>query len=82
VTAVSFERSCEMAGLHCVSQELVNWGTRRLIDCFSVIVPKRAQRARENCIIRNPDFMLEAELIRRVSRLYALGRMSGSTSTA
>ncbi len=42
VTAKIFEDCCERAGLKCVSQELINWRGRLLIDCFSVFTSERA----------------------------------------
>ena len=71
ITARLFEQFCEQAGLQCVSQELVNWGSKRLIDCFSVFTLKTSARARPNVVIENPDFMKEANMIRRWSRVYA-----------
>lgn len=63
VSAESFRASCEAAGLRCVTQELVNWGGRRLIDCFSTVVPAAAAR-RPTTVVRNPRFMDEAASVR------------------
>jgi len=65
MTAEIFRELCERNGLHCVSQELVNWRGRRLIDCLSLFA--RSDSAPENPtkIIRNPNFMREAGRIRR-----------------
>jgi 2-polyprenyl-3-methyl-5-hydroxy-6-metoxy-1,4-benzoquinol methylase len=71
VTARLFDTACDQAGLQCIGQELVNWGTRRLIDCFSLFTPKTSTWARPNQIVANPGFMNEAEAVRRVSHLYA-----------
>jgi len=71
VTARAFEKSCAQAGLQCISQELVNWGSTRLIDCFSAFTPRDSTRVQPNQIVRNSAFMDEAELIRRLARLYA-----------
>jgi Methyltransferase domain len=70
MTAQLFEKLCEQAGLQCVSQELVNWGTKRLIDCISIFTLKTSKWARPNVIIENRDFMKEASLIRRLSHVY------------
>jgi 2-polyprenyl-3-methyl-5-hydroxy-6-metoxy-1,4-benzoquinol methylase len=75
MTAPLFEQYCEQTGLQCISQELVNWGTERLIDCFSVFTPKTSIWARSNEIIRNPNFMKEANLIKRLSHLYSRVRL-------
>ena len=73
MTAELFEHYCDQAGLHCISQELVNWGTEDLlIDCFSVFTPKDSIWARPNNVIENKDFMREAVLIQQLSRLYTL----------
>ena len=77
MTAPLFEKYCEQAGLQCISQELVNWGAKRLIDCFSVFTPKTSIWARSNEVIRNPNFMKEANLIRRLSHLYSRVRSRG-----
>jgi SAM-dependent methyltransferase len=65
MTAELFRALCEQNGLHCLSQELVNWRGRRLIDCLSLFV--RTDSAADNPvkIIRNPNFMREAAQIRR-----------------
>lgn len=62
-----FRESCARYGLRCVGQELVNWRGRRLIDCFSLFVRSDAKANEPTRVIRNPDFMREAEGIRRQS---------------
>ena len=54
MTAERFRRSCEAAGLQCISQEIVNWTTRRLIDCFSVVTRPTSRWARPNRVLREP----------------------------
>ena len=68
MTAELFRVLCEQNGLYCVSQELVNWRGRRLIDCLSLFV--RSDSAPQNAtkIIRNSNFMREAVRIRRHRR--------------
>lgn len=75
MTARTFEQYCEQAGLQCISQETVNWGTKRMIDCFSLFTPKDSTWARPNRAIANPHYMKEAELIRRLSSLYAVAHL-------
>jgi ubiquinone/menaquinone biosynthesis C-methylase UbiE len=71
VTARTVERYAESHGLRCISQELVNWGTRRaLIDCLSTIVKQESTWCRENRIFRNRGFMREADHVSRLSQLY------------
>jgi hypothetical protein len=60
VTAAWFSRRCSEAGLRCIGQEVINWGTRRLIDCLSVLTRPDAPLARPNEVVRNPFFMAEA----------------------
>ena len=64
MTASKFERLAERAGLRCISQELVNWLGRPLIDCLSVFTRRESAWAGPNRVLRNPDFMREAEEIR------------------
>src|SRR5262249_36412397 len=57
--------------LSCISQEMVNWGTKTaLIDCFSVICRKQSSISRKNVMLENSYFMEEAMRIRELSRLY------------
>jgi SAM-dependent methyltransferase len=51
-------------GLYCSRQELVNWRGRRLIDCFSWFERSRIAATKETAIVRNPNFMREAESVR------------------
>jgi hypothetical protein len=60
-----FRALCEQNGLHCISQELVNWRGRRLIDCLSLFVRSDSAPESPAKIIRNPNFMREAGRIRR-----------------
>jgi hypothetical protein len=70
MTAELFRGLCERHGLKCLSQELVNWRGRRLIDCFSTIARKDSKRPAAARPFHNPDFMLEAQLIRRRAQHY------------
>ena len=69
MSADLFRALCARYGLHCVSQELVNWRGRRLIDCFSLFTRSASDERRPTHIIRNPKFMREAALIRQKSRI-------------
>jgi hypothetical protein len=64
MTAEIFRALCERNGLHCLSQELVNWRGRRLIDCLSLFV-RSDSTPEPTKIVRNPNFMREAARIRR-----------------
>lgn len=69
MTAELFRACCERHGLKCLSQELVNWRGRRLIDCFSTIARSDSKWQGSSQPFRNANFMLEAKLIRRRSQL-------------
>lgn len=73
--SVTAERAAAAAtanGLKCVSQEIVNWGHRnmRLIDCFTTLTLPKSKWARENIVVRNPQFIKEARSAKAISRLY------------
>jgi hypothetical protein len=58
------------AGLGCVSQELVNWGTRRaLIDCFTVLV-RNPSVSTTPAVLRNRAFMDEAQRVKQLDAMY------------
>ena len=69
MSADLFRSLCAQTGLHCVSQELINWRGRRLIDCLSFFVRSDSTLQNPTKIIRNPDFMREAARIRRQWRV-------------
>jgi hypothetical protein len=69
VTAESFARQCDEAGLACVAQELISWEHGRyLIDALTVFTRRGSKWERPREVIRNPLFTDEA---RRMGRLYA-----------
>jgi ubiquinone/menaquinone biosynthesis C-methylase UbiE len=65
MSADLFQSLCAQTGLDCVSQELINWRGRRLIDCLSSFVRSDSTLQNPTKIIRNPHFMREAAQIRR-----------------
>jgi hypothetical protein len=65
MSADLFRSLCAQAGLHCVSQELINWRGRRLIDCLSWFERSGSAGNTSTKIVRNPHFMREAAQIRR-----------------
>lgn len=71
VTAAKFAAAVEKAGLHNHCQELVPWGGRRLIDCFSSF--GRAPAENGNQVFENHGFIRRAYHIQRLSRLYGEG---------
>ena len=68
MTAELFRVLCKQNGLRCITQELVNWRGRRLIDCLSLFVRSDSSDPNATKIIRNPNFMREAAQIRGRSR--------------
>lgn len=64
-------------GLRCVSQELVNWSTRRaLVDCMTVIVRAGDPRAGDHVkVVKNPGFMREARRLAKLAWLYGQSSM-------
>jgi 2-polyprenyl-3-methyl-5-hydroxy-6-metoxy-1,4-benzoquinol methylase len=72
MTAESFGVLCAEHGLKCICQEIINWRSRRLIDCFSTVTRVGSKWDGPARVFRNPDFMREAQLIRRWSRFYPI----------
>jgi SAM-dependent methyltransferase len=70
VTAGTVRARAERAGLCCPSQELVNWGTRRLIDGMTVLARPESRWARPTAVLRNRRFMQEARGAARLAALY------------
>jgi hypothetical protein len=70
MTADLFREICERHDLKVICQEVVNWRGRRLIDCFSTVARKDSKWKTASGPFRNPDFMREAELIRRRAAHY------------
>jgi SAM-dependent methyltransferase len=69
VTADSFARQCDEAGLACISQEKISWEFGPyLIDTLSFFTPRGSRWERPRRVLRNPFFYREG---RRMSRLYA-----------
>lgn len=80
MSASLFAQSAEQAGLQCIGQELVNWGSRRLIDCFSLFTKQNSAWSRPNHVMQNAQFMQEVRYIARVGQMYALERPLGYNS--
>lgn len=70
VTAAKFREMAEAAKLVCISQELVNWGARRLIDCFTTVVAPDSPLARPTRTVRNPGFMDEVRYLAKLGAFY------------
>jgi hypothetical protein len=65
MSADLFRSLCARTGLNCISQELINWRGRRLIDCLSSFERGASSENTSTEIVRNPRFMREAARIRR-----------------
>jgi ubiquinone/menaquinone biosynthesis C-methylase UbiE len=70
MTATKFSDHARKAGLVCTSQEKINWGGRRTIDCLSSFKKGAPSRTSEPTIIHNPHFMSEAGYLSKLSRIY------------
>ncbi len=70
VTAGGFAAVVAGAGLKVITQELVNWGTRRPIDCISAITRPGSKWDGEYRRWVNLDFGREASYIARLAALY------------
>jgi SAM-dependent methyltransferase len=71
VTASRFAELTEAAGLHCVGQELVNWGGGALlIDAMSVVTRPGSRWDRPNQVVKNRLFGVSARAVRRSGTVY------------
>ncbi|HLH26162.1 MAG TPA: class I SAM-dependent methyltransferase [Chloroflexota bacterium] len=70
MSASRFHEYARAVGLQCISQEKVNWGSKRLTDCISVCTPRTSRWARPNKTLNNFHFMLEAQRSSLLSKLY------------
>jgi SAM-dependent methyltransferase len=71
VTAARFADLCELSGLRCVGQELVNWeGGVLLLDCMSTVARPGSRWDRPNRVLKNRLFRVEARAVRRSGSLY------------
>ena len=71
VTAAKFRRESELAGFSCVSQEIINWGTKRTIDALTILTPRGSKHEQPTAILKNPNFMNEAQNLKTLAGLYA-----------
>jgi hypothetical protein len=72
MTARLFESYCDKAGLQCISQELINWGSPEfVIDCFSLFTPKSSIFTRANKVTENTEFLYEVSSAKRLSNHYS-----------
>ena len=70
MSAELFERFCGEAGVSCIGQEMVNWATEHLNDCFSLLTRPGSRFERPNRVRENRAFMEEAASLERIASLY------------
>ena len=71
MSAEKFRTYAKNAGLHCVSQEIINWANdKRLIDCLSVFKKDEVSECQTPVILRNKGFKNSVKQIHQLSRLY------------
>jgi len=70
MSAPLFDEYCTQAGLQCISQELINWEGRALIDSFSVFTRRGSIWERPKRVIQNRSFISEARSLAHVGKLY------------
>jgi SAM-dependent methyltransferase len=71
VSAEVFHHCAGAVGLHCVSQEWINWRSPLTIDCLTVCTPRGSQWDVPRVVLRNRRFMGEAAQIRALAPLYS-----------
>ena len=72
MSADAFAAFCEAAGLALVTQEIVNWGCRDLIDCISCVSRAPAAESAAPRRVENPGFMQAAGQAAALADLYRL----------
>lgn len=81
MTAEKFADLAVAAGLRCVGQERINWlGTRRLIDCISLVARPGSRWDRPNRVCSNGNFVADPAGGDVIRRLYAAESFSANKS--
>jgi SAM-dependent methyltransferase len=71
VSAESFARAAEAAGLACISQEKISWHFGgKLLDVLSVVTPRGSSEERPPLVVENPEFSGEPARVARLAPLY------------
>ena len=70
MSAQIFRQYCEESGVRCLGQEIINWGSDVLHDCFSVFARADSSHAGRCSIWENPGFMTEVVGLGSVARHY------------
>lgn len=71
MSAEKFRRFADNAGLSTIGQELIEWDSRRLIDCMSTFTKKGSIHDRPNVVVENRHMMREAKHLKDLGRIYA-----------
>lgn len=72
VDARKVEAFAEKHHLKCISQEILNWKTKKIFnDCITMLVRADSPLATANKRLRNPNFMREAANLVELSGLYS-----------
>lgn len=78
MTAEKMRGFARNANLRCSSQELINWETEELLDCFSVLARPNSLWGRASSTFKNPDFIGEMAHWGRMAELYGQGQTQAS----
>ncbi len=77
MTAEKLARIAKNSGLKCLSQELINWQSLRLMDCISVVAHNDSPWPEAVRALKNPGFMQEAKMFKRLAVLYGISPQTG-----
>jgi 2-polyprenyl-3-methyl-5-hydroxy-6-metoxy-1,4-benzoquinol methylase len=70
MSAKRFRSICEELNLYCISQEIIPWGSNRLIDCISVFRKNDITGRRTTRVFRNKHLMTERDILKSLAGLY------------
>jgi ubiquinone/menaquinone biosynthesis C-methylase UbiE len=70
MTAERFAELSLSVGMTCVGQEIINWGSQRLIDCLSVVTRPGCRWDRPNVVVRNENFMPEGQSAQAIAQVF------------
>jgi ubiquinone/menaquinone biosynthesis C-methylase UbiE len=73
MTADKLQRFAAVAGLRCVSQEMINWRSRWLLDCHSLVMRADSPSVQHCRVLKNYHFMDEARSVSRIAAIYSEG---------
>jgi len=70
MTAALWREYCESVDLHCIAQELINWGNIERHDCISLTTRPGSRFAKKHQLLDNIDFMRDASRTAELSKLF------------